>query len=668
MFKKSVQFFMILCLSLSMLNADEIQYNLLKNSSFEAGSSGWDSLGNAVTISKSSHSGQKALEFTTGGVAQDSALLPNIDKIDGNKKYIFSGYYKHTAAVEGMWVGVVYFNSNWDTIGEIDREIPKSTSYQNFNIEFSPPSGTNYMSIWLWSDGGSTLVDEVKLYPKTFIKPTCKLVQNGDFEKNLDGWSLYSSQTLSVNDAYKGTKAIQLYDGGMDQVIPLFGNKIDTYQFSGYYKSVGTPNGTWAGLDFYDKDDTLLFSSEVTLENTSDYKRFIINATTQTPAAYVQAWIWSEAKKQKGKIILDDLELITAECNDGYVMPSSLPPHGMSVERSPLFVVIGFDDNTKSEGIDWAIDMFGSKHNPDQSKITASFYMNTYGLDVEDEDSPVNLLEAMKRLKDSSHEVGNHTYDHQKGLDEAQIRNLDYTMWRKEIVDCEVRLRDNVGVLQNNLLGFRAPYLLYNNNTLKVEKERNYLYDCSIEEGYASQFNGTNFRWPYQLNEGSPGHNEGWNGNVENPDYLSLNPVEDLWELPVYTLMVPKDSECEKYGIKQGLWTRIVQALPYLEDYKITGFDYNLWHSAKLNKVEVLGILKYNLDLRLQGNRAPLTFGAHTQYYTDEWADSNVPNASKIQMRAAISEFLDYALSKPEVRVKSASDVIKWCQNPVALP
>jgi hypothetical protein len=668
MHKKFIKFFIMFCLSINILNADNSKYNLLKNSGFESGTNGWDSLGATASISNTSYKGSKALKFTTGGTAQDTALLPNIEAIDGNSKYIFNGYVKHDTNVKGMWIGMVYYDSKWNTIGEVDKEVSITNTYKKFELIAAPPKGTNYITIWIWSDGGKTLLDEVKLYPKTYAPPSnCKLLYNGDFEKNLDGWSTYSKQTLIVNEAHTGAKAIQLYHGGMDQIIPLFGNKVDTYQFSGYYKTKGTPYGNWIGLDFYDKNDNLILTREIAVEKSKDYKKFVVNATTQKAAAYIQAWIWTEAGSKKGKLILDDLKVFTSGCNNDYVIPSALPPHGMSVENSPVFVVLGFDDNTKSEGIDWAINILNSRKNYDQSNVTASFYMNTIGLDEQIEDTPANLLLAMEKLKNSTYEMGNHTHKHQQGLNETQIRNMSYTAWNNAISTCDTKLINKVGISQNKLKGFRAPYLLYNNNSFRVIKDRNYLYDCSIEEGFAEQFNGKNFRWPYQLNGGSPGHNESWIGNPENPNYLSLDPINDLWELPVYALIVPKDSECEKYGITRGLWNRMKEKISYLSDHKITGFDYNLWSSAELNKAEVLGLLKYNLDLRLKGNRAPLTFGTHTQYYTEEWA-VHAPNATAQEMRQAITEFLDYARSKKEVRINSASEVIKWCKNPVALP
>ena len=352
---------------------------------------------------------------------------------------------------------------------------------------------------------------------------------------------------------------------------------------------------------------------------------------------------------------------------NAYVLPSTLPPGGIAVSKAPQFVVLGFDDNTKSSGIEWALNLFKNKRNADGSPARVSFYMNTKGLDTEIEDTPQNLLRAMKLLKNSTHEIGNHTKDHHAGISHAEIPFFDKTKWGSAISNASDDLVGRVGVSKNNLVGFRAPYLLYNQAMLDVLNTQGFLYDCSIEEGYASNFDGTNFRWPYQLVQGSPGHNEGWYGNPENPDRVSLTSAGTLWELPNHVFMVPKDSECARYGIRSGLWSRIVANIPYASDHKITGFDYNLWSSAKLNKAEVLGILKYNLDLRLKGNRAPFMIGVHSQYYVGDWAAKHAPNATSTQMQEAISEFVAYALSKSVVRIRPAVDIINWCKTPSPL-
>lgn len=533
------------------------------------------------------------------------------------------------------------------------------------------PLGTHTLDLYALDDKGGiakrSLAWSITAAPVT----PCNLLQNPDFETNLIGWDIYSDQTTRTTDAYSGNYAVRIKNGGLDQFSQESNGTADTYQFHGYYKSKGSLNGAWAGLIFYDKDKKVLFSQDIALPATETYKRFTVNGTSTDQVHYIQAWIWCEGSAE---VYFDDLKLSSSACFH-YQIPSSLPPKGISVKEAPQFVVIGFDDNTKSEGIDWAINFFKNKKNPDGSDARVSFYMNTKGLHEWIEDEPTKLVAAMQRLKSSGHELGNHTFGHHSDIPSDNwdsfantILHLDQSQWRSKISRATDDLVNLIGVAREDIHGFRSPYLLYSQAMLEALKAENLLYDCSIEEGYAAHFDGTNFRWPYQLDQGSPGHNESWFGNPDNPASVKITSIPGLWELPNHVLMIPKDKDCARYGIQSGLWQRMKNAIPYLDDYKITGFDYNLWHEAKLTKSDVLGILKYNLDLRLQGNRAPFMFGAHTQYYTDEWADSQAPNATAAQMREAIEAFMTYALSKPEVRIRPAVDIIRWCENPVALP
>jgi hypothetical protein len=84
-----------------------------------------------------------------------------------------------------------------------------------------------------------------------------------------------------------------------------------------------------------------------------------------------------------------------------------------------------------------------------------------------------------------------------------------------------------------------------------------------------------------------------------------------------------------------------------------------------MTKGEFLATLKHTLDKRLQGNRAPLLFGAHTDYYSTKY--TGAPNATSDERRAAIEEFIDYALSKPDVRIVSAKQVLDWMRLPQRL-
>ncbi len=497
----------------------------------------------------------------------------------------------------------------------------------------------------------------------------CNILQNSSFETDTSGWNVYGTTSL-INDGHSGSKALKLQDGGLDQMSQKITGDVDTYQFNGYYKTVGATSGLWLGMVFYDSDKNVILAKDSLLSNATNYTKFIVNATAPVGTKYIETWFWAD-----GKVVLDDLKLSTSGCYN-YALASSLPPKGLKPNQVPQFVVLGFDDNTKAEGIDWAINMFKDKRNADGSKARVSFYVNTIGLHEGQyhDDVPKDLLAAMKRLHNTSHEIGDHTDTHFTIADGEsedaffrRIKKTDKATWEERILNAKNDLIDLVGVAEEKIKAFRSPYLLYNQYSMAVLKDNGFLYDCSIEEGYAPEFDGTNFRWPYQLNEGSPGHNESWYGNPNNPERVDIKTIDGLWELPMYPVMIPKDSECAAYNIQVGLWDRLKSKLPYIEDHKFTGLDYNLWSMGEINKDEMLGILKYNLDLRLTGNRAPFMFGTHSQYYTKEWADDNAPNANVSQMRAAISEFVDYALSKGVVRIKTGADIIKWCENPQAL-
>jgi hypothetical protein len=97
---------------------------------------------------------------------------------------------------------------------------------------------------------------------------------------------------------------------------------------------------------------------------------------------------------------------------------------------------------------------------------------------------------------------------------------------------------------------------------------------------------------------------------------------------------------------------------------RIVGLDYDLFISRALTGSHALAMLKYALDQRLAGNRAPFVFGAHGDVYTDsETSRATLPQ----DRRDVIEQFIEYALSKPEVRFVTGRDLISWMRRPVPL-
>jgi hypothetical protein len=150
-----------------------------------------------------------------------------------------------------------------------------------------------------------------------------------------------------------------------------------------------------------------------------------------------------------------------------------------------------------------------------------------------------------------------------------------------------------------------------------------------------------------------------------------------LWELPPTTLIIPPDTVASKYSFTPGLRDRVAKRhpMPYPSIYepatgKIAGLDYTLLIDAGLSGAEMSTVLKYNLDLHLAGNRSPLIFIGHSHLYTSSSPESNPDTptpAVRDERWKGITDFIDYALTKPETRIVAARDILRFCSG-VSLP
>lgn len=213
------------------------------------------------------------------------------------------------------------------------------------------------------------------------------------------------------------------------------------------------------------------------------------------------------------------------------------------------------------------------------------------------------------------------------------------------------------------IYGFRAPYLEYNDNAIKAVSRRDLLYDTSIEEGFQDDQDGKNFFWPYMLDNGSQ-------GDKLTAGQFNRRPVSNypgLWEIPIYAVIVPPDSECAQYGVVPGFRKKMKKEQYYFKEDsgKISGLDWNLWNEFKMTREEFVATLKYTLNLRRQGNRCPFVFGTHSDVYSPKYRE--VANATVEDRQEALIEFIDYVLSLPEVRIVSAKELIDWMKAPSPL-
>ncbi len=256
-------------------------------------------------------------------------------------------------------------------------------------------------------------------------------------------------------------------------------------------------------------------------------------------------------------------------------VPSQSPP--ISVDSVPQFVTIGFDDNghsgfinDTSEGMKWASDFFASLTNRDGSRGSCSFYYATKYITRTTEIEPINLVrKSWHRAYQAGHGVGCHTHSHSYGS------SFSVDQWKAEIERSLTQLEAPYGEDENasfgigasisEIVGFRTPFLDYNDNTFQALKWFHFSYDCSIEEGEQEDQDGTNFFWPYTLDEGSPGNLHSHSDTDRSEPVPLISPVAGLWEVPAHVVIVPDDTICEEYGIAKGFRLRMAEKQEYFD-------------------------------------------------------------------------------------------------------
>ncbi|PMN88294.1 polysaccharide deacetylase family protein [Enterovibrio norvegicus] len=348
------------------------------------------------------------------------------------------------------------------------------------------------------------------------------------------------------------------------------------------------------------------------------------------------------------------------------------------VNITPMFVSFGFDDNLDVDGMTWALAFLNSRKNPQgadafaNAPLSASFFMHCSPARTNED-----VLQLWRKANKAGHDIGNHTETHPD--DKVNWNPLESWMtaeeWQEEVARCNALLlaaESEGGIGVETVSGFRAPFLTYNENTLAAIADNAITYDVSFPAGITPEHDGTNNYWPHTLHDGSKEHNLAINGGWKPP----VSEQASLWEVPLHTLIVPPDSEVEKYGLTYSLRDKIASRVPWFDAVSGKGdnFDWNLysepaWGAAGLNEDDVVAIYKYNLDLRLRGNKAPLVLGLHSGFYgyVNGQEHFGMPETTVENRRRVLERFTDYALSKSSVRFVNHKQLIDWMKAPDAL-
>lgn len=218
------------------------------------------------------------------------------------------------------------------------------------------------------------------------------------------------------------------------------------------------------------------------------------------------------------------------------------------------------------------------------------------------------ILDELKRRKNPAGRGNLATFDA-----ENEIRRCDSIL-------------ESLGIPKSEIPGFRTPQLAIVIDVFNAVYKRGFQYDCTVENhtGIAEG----RFVSPYTLENG-------WHESAFGALHLSF---PGMWELPVQQFA-------------NGT----------------TGFDYNAWTSDASGGV-FFNTLKSSLDFHMSTNRSPFFIGTHSDYYANyNTSFDGQAKANLAERRKAIVDFIEYALSKPDVRIVRMIDVIHWMRNPVAL-
>ncbi|MGM0461494.1 MAG: hypothetical protein ACQEQ4_03640 [Fibrobacterota bacterium] len=377
--------------------------------------------------------------------------------------------------------------------------------------------------------------------------------------------------------------------------------------------------------------------------------------------------------------------------------PSQNPPGDVPVDEAPMFISIGFDDNYRTgilldegQGMTWSMDFARALENPegsgqeetfDGAPVRFTYYSNTgYWSGDLSSDYATHYKWIHNRAHEEGHEVGSHTHMHGHGESYSRDKWYDEIAttieWFTKPAPEELSLIDDpeegAGLPRTDITGYRTPFLEYNDDLFGVLKDLDFHYDCSIEEGWQQDQDGTDYLWPYTMDNGSPGFTAIQDVLGAKQD-ISLSDHPGMWQMPCYAIIAPPDDKCEQYGIEPGLRDNIASWFGGFnpDNGKMTGLDVNwfIYNGYRLTKEEALASLKYTLDLRMQGNRAPLLFGGHTNVYSQSWNGAADRGAKTPEERMyVIEEFITYALETyDEVRIVPMDDVLAWMRNPVSL-
>lgn len=291
------------------------------------------------------------------------------------------------------------------------------------------------------------------------------------------------------------------------------------------------------------------------------------------------------------------------------VAPSTLPPGGLAPSNTPQIVLLTVDDSVTTNSFRLVQGILTNHVNPNGHPIKATFFVSL--------DSKVDYG-LVNRLYGAGHEIAIHTMTH------STSTNTDLDSWRREIVGCRKALSRFAAIPEIDIVGFRAPYLKFNNQSFQILAEQGLRYDSSLEEWPGSySTNASQYLWPYTLENGVVQSNR--------TGAFPIQPVPGVFEIP--------------------LWNQVTSGVSAVSMDPPAAMDSNT----------VTDLWRTNFLQHYEGNRAPYGIFLHATT-TSQW----LSDTSKIWQSVVLNDFIEWALDHSNVWFLSERNLADFMETPVS--
>ncbi|XP_077546069.1 chitin deacetylase 7-like isoform X2 [Haemaphysalis longicornis] len=307
----------------------------------------------------------------------------------------------------------------------------------------------------------------------------------------------------------------------------------------------------------------------------------------------------------------------TGKCDDKVckrprcVCASDSPPAGLRVDEMPQFVMLTFDDAVTVLNMAFYRELLNitrRKHKQNGCSIAATFFVSGEYLDYE----------AVNQLHSWGNEIALHSISHR--TDPSYWQTINSTQWEREVLDQRTMLTAFANVSAADVVGFRGPFLFTGGDQGFSMLHKHLRYDSTLPH---HRGRGERPFYPYTMNFGFR--------RSCNVLPCPQGSYPGLWVLPMNVFFAKSSNEDHPCVMADTC------APP--PDTANDTFEY----------------LKSNFEYFYTTNRAPFPVFLHEAYLRHP------------ERKVGYLRFIDWLLEKDDVYLVTASEVLRFMEDPKPL-